>query len=81
MTEVVARFRTLDGPARAVERTLLISLTLVGAAWAAQVHHHLPFTFFSQQYLGLFLALGLSPVFLVVRPGPRASATRVPWYD
>ena len=81
MTEVAGKFRTLDGPARAVERTLLISLTLVGAAWAAQVHHHLPFTFFSQQYLGLFLALGLSPVFLVVRPGPRASATRVPWYD
>jgi TRAP transporter 4TM/12TM fusion protein len=81
MTEVITRFRTLDGAARAAERTLLIALTLVGAVWASQVHHYLPFTFFNEQYLGLFFALGLSPTFLLVRVGPNAPSDRVPWYD
>ncbi len=81
MTEVLAKFRTLGGPAQAVERVLLVALTAVGSAWAAQLHHVLPFSFFNQQYLGLFLALGLSPVFLSVRASPRGRQDRVPWYD
>jgi TRAP transporter 4TM/12TM fusion protein len=81
VTEVLAKFRTLDGPAQAVERVLLVSLTVAGSAWAAQVHHWLPFAFFNEQYLGLFLALGLSPVFLSVRASPRGPQNSVPWYD
>src|SRR5215475_189868 len=81
MTEVIARFRTLDGSARVAERALLIALTSLGAAWATQVHHHLPVTFFNEQYLGLFFALGLAPIFLLVRAGERAPNDRVPWYD
>ena len=81
MTEVIAKFRTLDGPARAVERVLLLGLTTVGGLWATQVHHDLPFAFFNEQYLGAFLGLGLAPVFLCTRAGPRAPQTRVPWYD
>lgn len=81
MIEVIAKFRTLGGPARATERTLLTTLTLVGGAWAAQVHHVLPFTFFNEQYLGLFLALGLAPVFVGVRATPGATGGAVPWYD
>ena len=81
MTEVIAKFRTLEGPARVVERALLLGLTGVGGLWATQVHHSLPFAFFNEQYLGLFLGLGLAPVFLCTRAGPRAPQTRVPWYD
>ena len=81
MTEILAKFRTLDGPALAVERAMLVALTVAGAAWAAQIHHYLPFAFFNEQYLGLFLALGLSPVFLSVRASPRGAQSRVPWYD
>jgi TRAP transporter 4TM/12TM fusion protein len=81
VTEVVAKFRTLDGPARVAERTLLIALTVVGAIWATQVHHHFTVTFFNEQYLGLFLALGLAPVFLSVRSSSRDDIHRVPWYD
>jgi TRAP transporter 4TM/12TM fusion protein len=81
MTEIIARFRTLDGRARAVERVLLIALTIVGAAWASQAHHLLPFAFFNEQYLGLFLGLGLAPVFLCVRATSRAPLDRVPRYD
>ena len=81
MTEVIAKFRTLDGPARTVERLLLFALTLVGGAWATQLQHYLPWAVFNEQYLGLFLGLGLAPVFLCVRAGARAPNDRVPWYD
>src|SRR5213078_5035245 len=81
MTEIIARFRRLDGAARAIERTLLVALAAAGSLWATQVHHYLPFAFFNEQYLGLFLALGLAPVFLVVRATPSAPGDRVPWYD
>ena len=81
MTEIIARFRQLDGGARVVERTLLTALAVVGGLWATQVHHYLPFAFFNEQYLGVFLALGLGPVFVCVRAGGAASLDRVPWYD
>jgi TRAP transporter 4TM/12TM fusion protein len=81
VTEVVAKFRTLAGPARVAERTLLIALTVVGAVWATQVHHHFTVTFFNEQYLGLFLALGLAPVFLSVRSTLHGASQAVPWYD
>jgi len=81
VTEVIAKFRTLDGPARTVERILLFTLTLVGGAWATQLQHYLPWAVFNEQYLGLFLGLGLAPVFLCVRAGARAPNDRVPWYD
>ena len=81
MTEIIARFRQLDGGARVVERTLLTALAVVGGLWATQVHHYLPFAFFNEQYLGVFLALGLAPVFVCVRAGGAASLDRVPWYD
>jgi len=81
VTEIIARFRQLDGRARLVERILLTALALVGGLWATQIHHYLPFAFFNEQYLGVFLALGLAPVFICVRAGGRASLERVPWYD
>src|SRR5437773_6990796 len=80
MTEIIARFRRLDGAARAIERTLLVALAAAGSLWATQVHHYLPFAFFNEQYLGVFLALGLAPVFVCVRAGGGASLDRVPWY-
>jgi TRAP transporter 4TM/12TM fusion protein len=81
VTEVIARFRTLEGRARRAERALLLALTVVGGLWATQVHHHLPFAFFNEQYLGLFLALGLAPVFVCTRASSGAPQTSVPWYD
>src|SRR2546423_13484617 len=81
MTEIIARFRQVDGAARVIERALLVLLAVAGSLWATQVHHYLPFAFFNEQYLGLFLGLGLAPVFLVVRATPRASPPRVPWDD
>lgn len=82
MTEVTTtKFRALGGAARAAERALLVTLTLVGGFWAAQGQHLLPWTFFNEQYLGLFLALGLAPVFLSIKASPRGDPARVPWHD
>ena len=81
MTEILAKFRSLDGGARVVERALLIALAVVGSLWALQVQHYSPRAIFNEQYLGLFFALGLAPVFLVCRAGSRAPNDRVPWYD
>jgi TRAP transporter 4TM/12TM fusion protein len=81
MTEAIVKFRSLAGPARAVERGLLLALTIVGGLWATQVHHYLPFAFFNEQYLGVFLGLGLAPVFLATPASPRGPQSRVPWYD
>ncbi len=81
LAEGPSKFRTLTGAARVAERSLLSSLTLIGAAWALEVHHAFPWTFFKEQYLGLFLALALGAVFLSVKPDVRAPGHWVPWYD
>jgi TRAP transporter 4TM/12TM fusion protein len=81
VTETAPKFRRLTGPARVVERLLLIALTLTGAAWATQVHHHLPWAFFNEQFLGLFLGLALASVFVAVKARRGETGDRVPWLD
>ena len=79
--EVVGKFRSLRGPTRALTDGLLFSLTLVGALWALQVHIYLNLVVFTQQYLALILALGLSTTFLAVKARTREPGDRVPWHD
>jgi TRAP transporter 4TM/12TM fusion protein len=76
-----ARFRTLTGRARHVERVLLAALTLTGVGWGLGLHHWAGVAVFKEQYLGLFLALALAAVFVATPAHPRAPAARVPWYD
>jgi TRAP transporter 4TM/12TM fusion protein len=75
------RFRNLTGVPAAILRTLLITLTVLGSLWALEIHHHFEVTFFKQQYLALFLALGLGSVFIAVKGSSRQISNRVPWYD
>jgi len=77
---VTEKFRRLGGAPRAVEQLLLVVLTLLGAAWAAEVHHALSWAFFREQYLGLFLGVALAAVFVGVRTHARGG-DRVPWFD
>jgi TRAP transporter 4TM/12TM fusion protein len=81
VTEFIVKFRTLSGTSRTLERAALVLLTLVGGAWATKLQHYFPGAIFNEQYLGLFLGLGLAPVFICMRAGPRAPVDRVPWYD
>jgi len=78
VTETTSKFRRLSGAARAVERTLLSALTLTGAAWATQLHHRLPWAFFNEQFLGLFLGLALASVFVAVKARGGERGDRVP---
>ena len=75
------RFRNLTGAPAAILRTLLIAITVLGSLWALEIHHYFEVTFFKQQYLALFLALGLGSVFLAVKTFPKQISNRVPWYD
>ena len=75
------KFRSLTGAARAIETTLVFALTLVAAAWAGEVHVFLNLTFFKEQFLGLFFALGMAGVFLRVKAKITEPDKRVPWYD
>src|SRR5207248_5378963 len=81
MTETTSKFRRLSGAARGVERTLLVGLTLISATWATQVHHHLPWAFFNEQFLGVFLGLALASVFVAVKARGGEAGDRVPVFD
>src|SRR5262245_49862193 len=81
MTEVLPKFRSLGGAAGVAERVVLIAVTATGGFWALGLQHHLPVPIFNEQYLGLFMGLGLAGIFLVVKAYPGAPHDRVPWYD
>jgi TRAP transporter 4TM/12TM fusion protein len=76
-----SKFRSLSGASRLLAQFLLGSLTILGSLWALGVQHSLPWAFFNQQYLGLFLALGLASIFVAVKATPKESGNHVPWYD
>jgi TRAP transporter 4TM/12TM fusion protein len=81
VTETTGKFRRLAGAPRAIERGLLIALTVAGGTWATQIHHHLPFAFFNEQFLGVFLGLALASVLVAVKARPREAGDRVPAHD
>ena len=64
---ITSKFRTLSGAPSVVLRALLYALTLLGSLWALEIHHSFDLAFFKEQYLGLFLALGLGSIFLGVK--------------
>jgi TRAP transporter 4TM/12TM fusion protein len=75
------KFRSLTGSAKAVERAVVILLTLISAAWAGELHVFFDFTFFKEQFLGLFFALGMGGVFLRVKSRDAENGDYVPAYD
>jgi TRAP transporter 4TM/12TM fusion protein len=81
LTEVLPKFRSLSGAPRAVEGIVLGAVTVVGAFWALGLQYHLPVPLFNEQYLGLFLGLGLAGAFIVVKAYPAGPQNYVPWYD
>src|SRR5438094_4050106 len=79
--ETTSKFRRLSSAARGIERALLVALTLISAAWATQVHHRLPWAFFNEQFLGVFLGLALASVFVAVKARGGEAGDRVPVFD
>ena len=76
-----AKFRTLNGAAAALARVFLCTLTILGALWSLEIHDTLEWTFFKEQYLGLFFAIAMAGIFLCVKSRPRESGISIPWYD
>jgi len=78
---IASKFRSPTGFPGALGRFFLCSITVLGSFWGMGVQHYLPWAFFNQQYLGLFFALAMASVFLLVKARAKDSATDVPWHD
>ena len=76
-----AKFRTLTGATAALARLFLCTLTILGALWSLEIHDTLGWTFFKEQYLGLFFAIAMAGIFLCVKSRPTESSIGIPWYD
>ena len=76
-----AKFRTLNGAVAALARVFLCTLTILGALWSLEIHDTLEWTFFKEQYLGLFFAIAMAGIFLCVKSRPTESGISIPWYD
>jgi TRAP transporter 4TM/12TM fusion protein len=75
------KFRSLTGAAAILARLFLCSLTLLSALWSLDIHDLLGWTFFKEQYLGLFFAIALSSIFICVKSRSTDPTNRIPWYD
>jgi len=78
---IASKFRSLTGLSGALARFFLCSITILGSMWGLGLQHYLAWAFFNQQYLGLFFALAMASVFLLVKARPKESGERVPWHD
>jgi TRAP transporter 4TM/12TM fusion protein len=76
-----AKFRTLNGAAATLARLFLCTLTILGSLWSLELHDTLEWTFFKEQYLGLFFAIAMAGIFLCVKSRPGESGIGIPWYD
>ena len=75
------KFRSLAGAPAKLARLLLCALTLLGALWALEIHDALSWTFFKEQYLGLFFALVLASIFINVKARASDTDDVIPWHD
>ncbi|MDC3411903.1 TRAP transporter permease [Terrihalobacillus insolitus] len=60
---------------------LLILIPVLGILFVFGVHQRLGISLYSQQYVGLFLGLMLSAIYLSVPASKNARKDKVPWYD
>jgi TRAP transporter 4TM/12TM fusion protein len=75
------KFRSLTGAPAKLARLLLCALTLSGALWALEIHDAFSWTFFKEQYLGLFFALVLASIFINVKARTADTDDVIPWHD
>lgn len=79
--EEVLKVRTLHGPMRAAQKTMLCLIPILGIVFVLDIPGYLGTSVPQGQYLAVFVALILGAVFLVVPPTSRSARDRVPWYD
>ncbi|MET3508212.1 TRAP transporter permease [Halalkalibacter oceani] len=64
-----------------VVTTIFFLIPLVGIMYVLGLHQTFGLTLYAEQYIGLFLALILCPVFLYIPATKHSSKEKVPWYD
>ncbi|HKX49505.1 MAG TPA: TRAP transporter fused permease subunit [Candidatus Binatia bacterium] len=74
------RSRELSGLAAWATQALLIAIPLSGMFFLLDVPQRFDWQVFHEQYIGLFLALSLGAIFLLI-PGSKRHVQRIPWYD
>ena len=79
--EESVRGRELSGFAAKLGRLLLIAIPLTGMFFLLNVPQYLGWLVFNEQYMGLFLGLGLCATYLIIPAKPVRGRNRVPWYD
>ncbi|HLN87734.1 MAG TPA: TRAP transporter fused permease subunit [Candidatus Limnocylindrales bacterium] len=78
--EESARARELGGVVDIVGRGLLIAIPLSAIFFLLNLPQYIGWLVFNEQYMGLFLGLGLCATFLLIPAKPHHRA-HVPWYD
>jgi TRAP transporter 4TM/12TM fusion protein len=74
------RSRELSGLASWATQALLIAIPVAGMFFLLDVPQRFDWQVFHEQYIGLFLALSLGAIFLLI-PGSKRHVQRIPWYD
>ena len=74
------RSRELSGLAGWLTQALLIAIPVAGMFFLLDVPQRFDWQVFHEQYIGLFLALSLGAIFLLI-PNSRRKANRIPWFD
>jgi TRAP transporter 4TM/12TM fusion protein len=70
----------LSGFAGWVTQALLIAIPVSGMFFLLDVPQRLDWQVFHEQYIGLFLALTLAAIFLLI-PGSKRQFQHIPWFD
>lgn len=76
------KHRKFDSKAVKWMWSIIVGLIPVfGILYVLGIHEMIGLTLYSQQYIGMFMALMLSAVFISVPATKKSSRTKVPWYD
>ena len=79
--EESVRGRELSGFAGGLGKLLLIAIPLSGMFFLLNVPQYIGWLVFNEQYMGLFLGLGLCATYILIPAKPTVSRDSVPWYD
>ena len=79
--EMANKFRKLSPWAGRLQYCILLAFTVIGVAWATEVHHIYNLQIYKEQYLGLFYILGMVPIFIGVKSFASEDRDSPPWYD
>ncbi len=78
---VDGRFRMLPGLLGIVQHVILCSIPVIGILFIMNVHMYFGLYIYTEQYIGLFLALIFASVFLSTPATEKSPRNYLPWYD